>query len=466
MRRVTCDALNQCTPVTPGSQVTIGSMPQWFGTPASSYDRRQRSWPSTPPRDRLLLRGLRRRAHGRGAVRLGDRQRRPADAVSRRRSSGMHVEGAEAGAWPSAPFGALRLWDNGTAWSQIELEPGRLQVGQPRGRPRERPVQGHDATSSWSSAPPPSGTPRRSAPTTTRSRAPRARPRTSKAWDAWVTEVATRYKGRITAYQIWNEANLKNFWSGTPEEMADLTKRAYDIIKEDRPRGARRVRVAVDPAHRPRSTSSSRPTSRRWPRRTGPSTSWPSTPTPRRTAIRSRAARSSRRAGVPHRGRGARPAALGHRAQLRPGRPRRPAQAGDHRSRRGRLGRAHLHRRPALRRGALVLVHLDAEAVRPPRHPGLPGLRRGAGLLRPRELGVRRRSSTAARRRTGDAVTCDFTRDGQTSGRGLGRERARRRTPRPRAPSWSAIRWPTARRPTPGAEITLTEVPIRIYTQK
>ena len=32
---VACDALNQCTPVTPGSQVTIGSMPQWFGTPAS-----------------------------------------------------------------------------------------------------------------------------------------------------------------------------------------------------------------------------------------------------------------------------------------------------------------------------------------------------------------------------------------------------------------------------------------------
>lgn len=27
----TCNALNQCTPVTPGSQVTIGYMPQWFG---------------------------------------------------------------------------------------------------------------------------------------------------------------------------------------------------------------------------------------------------------------------------------------------------------------------------------------------------------------------------------------------------------------------------------------------------
>lgn len=27
----TCDALNQCSPVTPGTPVTIGSMPQWFG---------------------------------------------------------------------------------------------------------------------------------------------------------------------------------------------------------------------------------------------------------------------------------------------------------------------------------------------------------------------------------------------------------------------------------------------------
>jgi hypothetical protein len=31
----TCNALNQCTPVAAGSQVTIGSMPQWFGTAAS-----------------------------------------------------------------------------------------------------------------------------------------------------------------------------------------------------------------------------------------------------------------------------------------------------------------------------------------------------------------------------------------------------------------------------------------------
>ena len=40
---------------------------------------------------------------------------------------GLHIEGAEGGAWASAPFGALRLWDNGTGWSQIELEKGEFK---------------------------------------------------------------------------------------------------------------------------------------------------------------------------------------------------------------------------------------------------------------------------------------------------------------------------------------------------
>ena len=57
-----------------------------------------------------------------------------------------------------------------------------------------------------------------------------------KDWKAWVTAVVQRYSASIESYQIWNEANLKNFWAGTPEEMAELTKRAYDIIK------------AIDPA--------------------------------------------------------------------------------------------------------------------------------------------------------------------------------------------------------------------------
>ena len=54
-------------------------------------------------------------------------------------------------------------------------------------------------------------------------------------WDAWVTAVVTRYGDRINNYQIWNEANLANFYGGTPTEMAQMTKRAYDIIKANDP---------------------------------------------------------------------------------------------------------------------------------------------------------------------------------------------------------------------------------------
>ena len=144
---------------------------------------------------------------------------------------GMHVEGVEGGAWPSAPFGALRLWDNGTAWSQIELEPGvykwdnlegALENAQSKGMTDVLMVLG--TTPEWNATkmgkddyPQPGAA---------------SAPKDLKAWDTWVTEVATRYKGRITSYQIWNEANLKNFWNGTAEQMAELTKRAYDIIKK------------------------------------------------------------------------------------------------------------------------------------------------------------------------------------------------------------------------------------------
>ena len=144
---------------------------------------------------------------------------------------GMHIEGAEAGAWASAPFGALRLWDNGTAWSQIELEPGVYKWDNLEGILENAEAKGMKDILMVLGT-----TPEWNAKTVGDADYPQpgaaSAPKDLKAWDAWVTEVATRYKGRITAYQIWNEANLKNFWNGTPEEMADLTKRAYDIIKK------------------------------------------------------------------------------------------------------------------------------------------------------------------------------------------------------------------------------------------
>ena len=145
---------------------------------------------------------------------------------------GMHIEGVEGEAWASAPFGALRLWDNGTAWSQIELEKGKYKWDNLEGALNNAEAKGMKdimlvlgTTPEWAARdftdtvyPPYPGA--------------NSAPKDFADWDNWVTAVVSRYKGRITSYEIWNEANLADFFSGTPEEMAELTARAYKIIKE------------------------------------------------------------------------------------------------------------------------------------------------------------------------------------------------------------------------------------------
>ena len=51
-------------------------------------------------------------------------------------------------------------------------------------------------------------------------------------WRTFVRAVATRYKGRIQAYEIWNEPNRKKAWTGDAQGMVDLTREASKILKE------------------------------------------------------------------------------------------------------------------------------------------------------------------------------------------------------------------------------------------
>jgi len=59
-----------------------------------------------------------------------------------------------------------------------------------------------------------------------------AEPKNLEDWRNYVRTVATRYKGRIKAYEIWNEPNLENFYSGTPEAMVNLAREAYAVLKQ------------------------------------------------------------------------------------------------------------------------------------------------------------------------------------------------------------------------------------------
>ena len=163
---------------------------------------------------------------------------------------GMQVEGVEVEAWPSAPFGALRLWDNGTAWSQIELAKGEFKwdnldgalanaeskgltdILMVLGTTPEWAVKKGDVKNGQEHYPQPGAA---------------SAPANLQDWDDWVTAVVTRFKGRISSYEIWNEANLKNFYDGSPEELGEMTARAYKIIKATDPEA---LVVSASPALR------------------------------------------------------------------------------------------------------------------------------------------------------------------------------------------------------------------------
>lgn len=145
---------------------------------------------------------------------------------------GMHVAGLHEGAFPGrrVPVTSVRLWDTGTSWAQIEIERGRYNwSGLDRALATANAAGVDDVLMILGP------TPTWNARTTTGIHYPlpgaASVPRSFAAWDAFVTATVDRYAGRINAYQIWNEASLRMFWRGSGATLAQLTKRAYDIIK-------------------------------------------------------------------------------------------------------------------------------------------------------------------------------------------------------------------------------------------
>lgn len=126
------------------------------------------------------------------------------------------------GSVPTVRLGSIRLWDSGTSWREIERMPGdydwsavdravdnarsaglrpMLVLGQ---TPQFRTEDLQDSTTpgaygDGASSPP-----------------------NIDAWKAYVKAAADRYDTRVD-YQIWNEPNVINYWSGSVGEMARLT---------------------------------------------------------------------------------------------------------------------------------------------------------------------------------------------------------------------------------------------------
>ena len=143
--------------------------------------------------------------------------------------------------WPDMPVPAWRLWDADVRW--LELEPSKGQWRFEKLDGYVALAQQHGAeilltlgvTPAWAAAPPRAYTNERPGPA--------APPRDLEDWRAYVRTVVQRYKGRIPAYEIWNEPNLRDFWAGSTDEMVALTREASQIIHSIDPRA-----VVVSPS--------------------------------------------------------------------------------------------------------------------------------------------------------------------------------------------------------------------------
>lgn len=151
---------------------------------------------------------------------------------------GMHVHYlSNENADTAQKFGAVRIWDNGVRWDQVNPEPGVYDwsvldrvVANAEAVGAEEIVYVLGSSPLWAAKYPSASFDYYYGPGTA------SVPANLDDWRGWVRAVAERYKGRITAYQPWNEANLQAFFYAGAEDsavaMADLTKAAEDVLNE------------------------------------------------------------------------------------------------------------------------------------------------------------------------------------------------------------------------------------------
>jgi len=130
--------------------------------------------------------------------------------------------------------GMHRLWDLGVAWKDVNPAPGQFtwtvldaEVKQVE-ESGSVPMLVLGMTPGWAASDPGAGDARWGLGSA-------SPPKETSYWRDYVAAVVDRYGPRIKAYEIWNEANLRTFWTGNPEQMATLTQEAFTIIKQRQP---------------------------------------------------------------------------------------------------------------------------------------------------------------------------------------------------------------------------------------
>ena len=142
-------------------------------------------------------------------------------------------------AWPDEAIGALRLWDSAVRWGELEPERGlwrfdRMDRYVDKAEQHGVPIlYTLGSTPRWASARPDEPC--------SYGFGCAAEPHDLADWEAYVTAVATRYKGRIAHYELWNEPHpgqrygMHGFFTGTTEQLVQLAERARAALAQADP---------------------------------------------------------------------------------------------------------------------------------------------------------------------------------------------------------------------------------------
>jgi hypothetical protein len=133
--------------------------------------------------------------------------------------------------WPSVTFGYWRVWDANASWPYIETARGVYdfslldQYVDLAQQHNIKMIYDFGNTPKWASRDPATvgtqGLPGATAP-----------PVNMQDWQDYVNTTVKRYKGRIYAYEIWNEVDLPGYWTASMGDMLNMVKVAYTTIKQ------------------------------------------------------------------------------------------------------------------------------------------------------------------------------------------------------------------------------------------
>ncbi len=140
---------------------------------------------------------------------------------------GVHDADPVGDSWPDGPVGSIRVWDSGVVWNQVETAPGvfdfsRLDaiVDSARAHKAQTLIVLGQTPTFYSRKPKKVGAYGAGAASMPK----------VKAWKAYVRAVVEKYNAPDVAFQVWNEANVEGYWSGTYKQMAKLTAAARKAV--------------------------------------------------------------------------------------------------------------------------------------------------------------------------------------------------------------------------------------------